>query len=177
MPPCPVHLKTWFDGPGKQTILDLIDYEKLKQQPGDPGFNEACQIALMAYDNDDSLLARILVDLPEIERRQRFNYHDHPRTNLHQATEKVFSVAGIDLTTALDALGHLDAFEVQRRQLVNAAIAVIREDYSQTGHAAYIGELNAICKERYNECYLGFRAHVGSLPITGVAKLTEDGHE
>jgi hypothetical protein len=165
MPPFPAHLKAYFDGPGKQSILDVIDYDRLKRRPGDPGFDEACQAVLIANDNDGMLLAQILNALPDIESQQRFSYHDHPRSNLRQAAENVFGIAGVDLPSALDGLGHLDAFEVQRRSLVDIANAVIRQDHLETGRAAYINELNAICRERYNDCYVGFRAHVGSLDL------------
>ncbi|CEF86933.1 unnamed protein product [Fusarium graminearum] len=134
MPPYAADLETWWLGSGYHLIKELMNTATSGLDPWQCGFAPQMKSRLVAFDQDTATIAQIKKDWPAIRAARCIDYDANSRKYAKYVASTIFRKpenGGINFDLAMNGLGYLDAIEIRRLRLIEAADVAI-QDASET---------------------------------------------
>lgn len=178
MPPFAAELEEWWLGSGYEALTRLTNNEDDQLSPRQCGFARDLQRRLLSFDNDRTLQAGIQEAWPAIRAARGIDHCTNLRDKVKDIVRNVFrrpEDGGIDSARAMDALGYLDAMEIDRLRRVETAKAAVEAQRARVIEAKKSGlevppvndihphileELDRTTSAKYRRFYAGFRSWV-----------------
>lgn len=178
MPPFAAELEEWWLGSGYEALTRLTNNEDDQLSPRQCGFARDLQRRLLSFDNDRALQAEIQEAWPAIRTARGINYSTNLRDKVKDIVRNVFRQpedGGIDSARVMNALGYLDAMEIDRLRRVETAKAAVEAQRTRVieakksglevppvndTHPHILEELDRTTSVKYKRFHAGFRSWV-----------------
>lgn len=178
MPPFAAELEEWWLRSGYEALTRLTDNEDDRLSPHQCGFARDLQRRLLSFDNDRALQAEIQGAWPAIRTVRGIDYSTSLRDKVKDVVRNVFrrpEDGGIDSARVMDALGYLDAMEIDRLRRVETARASVEAQRTRVieagksglevppvndTHSHILEELDRTTSAKYKRFHAGFRSRV-----------------
>lgn len=129
MPPYAADLETWWLGSGYHIIKELMNTATSGLDPWQCGFAPQMKSRLVAFDQDTATITQIKKDWPAIHAARCIDYDANSRKYAKYVASTIFQKpedGGINFDLAMNGLGYLDAIEIRRLRLIEAADVAIQ---------------------------------------------------
>ncbi|KAI8673473.1 hypothetical protein NCS55_00667500 [Fusarium keratoplasticum] len=192
MPPFAAELEEWWLGSGYEALTRLTNNEDDQLSPRQCGFARDLQRRLLSFDNDRALQAEIQEAWPAIRTARGINYSTNLRDKVKDIVRNVFRQpedGGIDSARAMNALGYLDAMEIDRLRRVETAKAAVEAQRTRVieakksglevppvndTHPHILEELDRTTSVKYKRFHAGFRSWILIKELTQDADLRKE---
>ncbi|KAM6527955.1 hypothetical protein FALCPG4_008987 [Fusarium falciforme] len=192
MPPFAAELEGWWLGSGYEALTRLTDNEDDQLSPRQCGFARDLQRRLLSFDNDRALQAEIQEAWPAIRTARGIDYSANLRDKVKDMVRNVFrrpEDGGIDSARVMDALGYLDAMEIDRLRRVETAKAAVEAQRTRVieakksglevppvndTHPHILEELDRTTSAKYKRFHAGFRSWILIKELTQDADLRKE---
>ncbi|KAJ3519523.1 hypothetical protein NM208_g14094 [Fusarium decemcellulare] len=163
MPPAPAELEEWWLIDGYEALVRLVDDNGGQIDPRQCGFAQDIRRKLLAFDNDHTLEAKIREGLSRIRATKTTSSETLPSKCLADLCRDIFrrpEDGGINHDRVMDGLGYLDAMEVHRLRLVEAAQEANQNEPREDHRHQLLEELHRAASAHYRPMHASFRTYV-----------------
>ncbi|KAF4994502.1 hypothetical protein FDECE_13100 [Fusarium decemcellulare] len=163
MPPAPAELEEWWLIDGYEVLVRLVDDNGGEIDPRQCGFAQDIRRKLLAFDNDHTLEAKIREGLSRIRATKTTSSETLPSKCLADLCRDIFrrpEDGGINHDRVMDGLGYLDAMEVHRLRLIEAAQEANQNEPQEDHRHQLLEELHRAASAHYRPMHASFRTYV-----------------